>query len=188
VTARQGEKVTLNDISVECRDKTNNINTFLIKYGNEVAAQFRISDECLQEVADSIMYLTEYPAKTRRFKDSEVEVNPSFCIKDLRAGMKHINLCAKVLEMSAPKQVNTKFGNTMTLAKALIDDDSGKIHLCLWDDQILAISVNDIIAIEDAKVTRYKDILQLNVGKNGKITKKDTSSAITPSPCELHAE
>lgn len=180
VTARKGERVALADISVECRDKTNNMNTFLIKHGDNVAAQFRISDESLKDVADSIMYVAHYPAKIERFEDKGNDIDPSYCIKDLRVGMKHVNLHAKVLEISAPKQVNTKFGNTMTLAKALIEDNTGKIHLCLWDEQIQTISVNDIIVVEDAKVTKYSDTLQLNVGKNGKIG-KDSLLAVAPS-------
>lgn len=187
VTARENKKADFGDISVECRDKTNNINTFLIKHGSEVVAQFRISDESLKDVADSIMYLVHYP-KIERFKDNEVETSPSFCIKDLRVGMKHINLHAKVLEISVPKKVNSKFGNIMTLVKALISDKTGKIYLCLWNEQVQTVSVNDVIVIEDAKVTRYNDILQLNVGKKGKITKEDSLSIVSPSLCELHVE
>ncbi len=188
VTAQENGKANCNDISIECRDKTNNINTFLVKHGTEVAAQFRISDESLGEVADSIVYLVHYPPESERFMDNNDEISPSFCIKDLRVGLKHVSLHAKVLEVSAPKQLHSKLGNIVTLAKALISDETGKIHLCLWDEQIQKISVNDTIVIEDARVTKYNDMLQLNVSKNGKITKEDSLSIISPSLCEMQVE
>ena len=45
-----------------------------------------------------------------------------YSIGDLRAGMNRVNLKAKVLEVTPPKRVITRYGNYTSLAKAFIKD------------------------------------------------------------------
>ena len=68
----------------------------------------------------------------------------------LRVGMKHINLSAKVLEISKCVSVSTRFGNSAVLANALIGDKNGTIKITLWELQIDSVSVDDVIQIRDA--------------------------------------
>jgi replication factor A1 len=92
-------------------------------------------------------------------------------IAELRNGDKRVSVEATVLEKGTPRQVHSKFGTeTYTVTDAVVGDDSGKIKLTLWNEQIAQVNVNDKIRIENGYVTSFKGEVQLNVGKYGKLT------------------
>ncbi len=92
-------------------------------------------------------------------------------IADLRNGMKRVSVEATVAEKGTPRQVMSKFGTeTYTVADAIVSDESGRIKLTLWNEQIAQVNVNDRIRIENGYVTSFKGEVQLNVGKFGKLT------------------
>jgi len=91
-------------------------------------------------------------------------------IVELRNGDKRVSVEATVLEKGTPRQVMSKFGTeTYTVADAVVGDESGKIKLTLWNEQIALVNVNDKIRIENGYVTSFKGEVQLNVGKYGKL-------------------
>ena len=104
-----------------------------------------------------------------------------YTIQDIRGGMRRINLKAKVIEITKPQHVTTRYGNNATLAKALIEDETGSINLCLWNNQIDMVSVGDTITLENAGAARFNGKVQLNIGKKGKLT-NETSPNITEIP------
>jgi replication factor A1 len=92
-------------------------------------------------------------------------------IKELRNGMKNITLEAKVIEKTEAHEVLSRFRDeTYKVATAIIEDDTGKIKLTLWNDQINMVKVNDKIKLERGYVSAFRGELQLNVGKNGVLT------------------
>jgi len=103
----------------------------------------------------------------------------SFFVKDLRQGLKKVNLEAKVIQIEKPRMVHTQFGNNALLANALVEDETGKIKLCLWDQQVNAVSVGDVIQISNATVANFKGEKQLRLGKNGtlKVINQGTSTS-----------
>jgi len=56
------------------------------------------------------------------------------------------------------------------VATAIISDDTGKIKLTLWNDQIDQVNVNDNVKIENGYITTFRGEMQLNVGRYGKLT------------------
>ena len=92
-------------------------------------------------------------------------------IKDLRNGMKRVNVEAKVVEKGNPREVTSRYKDeTYKVADAVVADDTGSIKLTLWNEQIDQVNVNDTIKIENGYVTSFKGEVQLNVGKFGKLT------------------
>jgi len=91
-------------------------------------------------------------------------------IADLRAGMKRVEIKAKVVEIGAAREVMTKFGDVGRVATAVISDESGSIKLALWNELIERVSVGDTIHIENGYVTTFRGENQLNVGRYGKLT------------------
>ncbi len=92
-------------------------------------------------------------------------------IKDLRDGMKRVNIEAKVVEKGTPRQVMSRYKDeTLSVADARVEDESGNIKLTLWNEQIALVNVNDIVRIENGYTTSYKGEIQLNIGKFGKLT------------------
>lgn len=92
-------------------------------------------------------------------------------VKDLRNGMKRVEVEAQVTEKGNPRQVMSRFKDeTYTVADAVVADETGSIKLTLWNEQIDQVNVNDRIKIENGYVTSFKGEIQLNVGKYGKLT------------------
>jgi replication factor A1 len=92
-------------------------------------------------------------------------------IKDLRNGMKRVEVEAQVTEKGNPREVMSRYKDvTYTVADAVVADESGSIKLTLWNEQIDQVNVNDKIKIENGYITSFKGEIQLNVGKYGKLT------------------
>jgi len=92
-------------------------------------------------------------------------------IKDLRNGMKRVDVEAQVTEKGNPREVTSRYKDeTYTVADAVVADETGSIKLTLWNEQIDQVNVNDKIKIENGYVTSFKGEIQLNVGKYGKLT------------------
>jgi replication factor A1 len=90
-------------------------------------------------------------------------------ISEILTTSANVSLEAKVAGKSESRDVNTRFGATR-VAEATLEDDSGKIVLVLWGDQIEKVSTGDRIQIQNAYVKEWNGSLQLNIGKFGKIT------------------
>jgi len=92
-------------------------------------------------------------------------------IKDLRDGMKRVEVEAKVTEKAAAREVMARYKDMVhRVANATISDDTGSIKLTLWNNQIDEVNVNDNIKIENGYVTSFRGEIQLNVGRYGKLS------------------
>jgi len=92
-------------------------------------------------------------------------------IKDLRNGMKRVDVEAQVTEKGNTREVMSRFKDeTYKVADAVVADETGSIKLTLWNEQIDQVNVNDRIKIENGYVTSFKGEIQLNAGKYGKLT------------------
>jgi replication factor A1 len=102
-------------------------------------------------------------------------------VQDLRHGMKKVNLEAEVVETTKPALVHTQWGNSAMVTNALIADSTGKIKLCLWNEQVNSVNIGDTIQIKNATVFTYKGERQLRLAKNGTITLIQSQVATTPT-------
>jgi len=92
-------------------------------------------------------------------------------IKDLRDGMKRVDIEAKVTEKAGAREVLSRYKDVVhRVANATISDGTGTIKLTLWNDQIDQVNVNDNIKIENGYVTSFRGEIQLNVGRFGKLS------------------
>lgn len=93
-------------------------------------------------------------------------------IKDLRVGMRRVNITATVESLSEVREVQSRYtGNIHRVATAVVADDSGKIDLVLWNEQIGQVSVGDKIKIENGYVSSFRGRKQLSIGRYGKLLK-----------------
>lgn len=160
---------------IECRAKTRDKVMFLILNHSKVAAQLSVFREFLFERGHPIRDFIDTDM-IRRFLARKIKRSLSLPIRDLRAGMTQINLRAKVLEIPTPNPVYTRYGNYATVTNALISDETGTIRLCLWNEQIGAISTGDTIQIENARTSMFKGQTQLNIGRKGLLTSLNGSN------------
>ena len=92
-------------------------------------------------------------------------------IKDLRDGMRRVDVEAKVTEKSSPREVLSRYKDVVhRVANTTISDGTGTIKLTLWNDQIDQVNVNDTVRIENGYVTSFRGEIQLNVGRYGKLS------------------
>ncbi len=169
IQAKKDGKSTCEGLTVEYRGNLNDQAIFLITRGEKVVAQFRVPAERLTKKDISFDNWMD----TRRVRKEIAKQTPApshLKIENLRVGMKKINLIAEVLETSAPSTVHTQFRDNAVVSNATIADETGKIMLCLWDEQVHAVAVGDCIEVKNAYVALFKGEKQLRLGKNGTIT------------------
>ena len=165
--AFEHEEATCGDLSIECRVKTRDYAIFLITSGPKVVAQFPIPEHILAKANP----LKEFTYRLSSIRNSAQEAKSNhYQIKDLRVGMKRINIKARVLEVSQPRLVATRFGFCANVANGLVADETGTIQLPLWNKQIDEISAGDLIQIEKANVIVFRGVRQLKVGRSGKVS------------------
>jgi replication factor A1 len=166
ISAVKNRRAECGNLSIECRSKQNNKAILLIMQGSKVVAQFQIPEDFLSKQNNPIKEV-KHAYLTDRHWIRKRRAPQSFQIKDLQVGMKKVNLKVKVVEVSKPTFVVTRFGNYASVANAMVSDNTGKIKLCLWNDQINSVAVGDTVQIENARISAFRNERQLRVGKKG---------------------
>jgi replication factor A1 len=94
-------------------------------------------------------------------------------IEEAKNQRSDINLEGKIEEKGEARTVNTKYGETQVCDSYLVDE-SGRIKLTLWGDDIQKVNNGDRVSIQGAYTTTFRNEVQLNVPKkNGKLDKID---------------
>jgi replication factor A1 len=92
-------------------------------------------------------------------------------IKELRNGMRKVEVEAKVVEKTPTREVMSRYKDVVhRVATAMVSDDTGQIKLTLWNDQIEQVNVEDKVKVENGYITTFRGEMQLNVGRYGKLT------------------
>lgn len=166
ISAVRNRKSECDGLSIELRSKQDHKLSILITQNSKVVAQFHIPEEFLSRQNNPIKAIrTAYLID--RHPTKQIRTQQSLQIKDLHVGMKKVNLRATILEVSKPTFVVTRFGNYASVANAMVSDETGKIKLCLWNDQIKSVAVGDTVEIENARVSAFRNERQMRVGKRG---------------------
>jgi replication factor A1 len=92
-------------------------------------------------------------------------------INELRAGIRNVNVSGRVESLGEPRTVNLRTGGTAQVADAVLSDDTGKIKLSLWDDQIGMMNEGDEVSIENGYTQAFRGENSLNIGRYGKLAK-----------------
>lgn len=170
VYAWENHRSKYKELTIECRIKTKGSAIFLIISDHDVVAQFPIPEYLLKEAAPlkRFSYVIEREKQALMKKRSE---NPErhFKIRDLKVGMKKVNLKARVLAISKPRLAFTRYNDCIMFANATLTDETGTIKLTLWNSRTNTLSINNIIEIENANVAAYRGELQLRMGRNSKL-------------------
>ena len=165
-STKEHQKAECGDISIECRGRVGDKRIFLMMQGSTVVAQLKVSEDFLSEKDNPLRKFMDAD-RIHRYITRKSNVAQLNFIKDLRVGMRNINLNAVVHEIPEPKCVYTRFGNNAVVSNVLIGDATGTIKLCLWNDQIGCVSVGDNIHISNARAFSFRGEKQLRVGSKG---------------------
>jgi replication factor A1 len=167
VDAWKQNETTCQEMTINCRKKKQDSAIFLFTIGQKVMGQFSVPKHILQKNNPLKQYIETLPPKTFSIKKPIVK-NPK--INDLEQRMKHVNLKARVIETPKPRLVYTRFGTQAYVSNVLLGDETGTIKLSLWNQHIKKVSVNDVVTIENANVTRFRGERQLRLRKNSALT------------------
>lgn len=170
VSAQQNQKSECGSLCIDLRFRTQDRSIFLIRKNFEgVVAQLPISNDFLQRQRNPIKDFMESDM-VRGLKKSKDRAMRSLSIRDLRVGMNHVSLRAKVLEIPCSKRVFTRFGDYASVAHVLIADETGTIRLCLWNEQINSVSTGDTIQLENVRASAFRGEAQLSIGRIGTLS------------------
>jgi replication factor A1 len=89
-------------------------------------------------------------------------------INEIKRGMSGISVEGKITDISEPRRVSTHYGQR-SVADATLEDEKGSIKLSLWEERINAVSIGDKVTVSGAYVTEFRNQLQLNIPKSGKL-------------------
>lgn len=165
VEAQNHEESKCRQVNIRCRKRKEDSANFLFTTNGTVLAQFPIPIQVMQRKNDLEDYMRVVSDRTASSKKVR---NPK--IKDLKAGMRKVNLRAKVLEIPEPNQIYTRHGTVASVTNILIGDETGTIRMNLWNQQIKIVSEGDLIQVDNGTVAKYRGERQLRIGKHGKIT------------------
>jgi len=165
--AFEHEEAVCGDLWIKCRVKTKGHAVFLISNDHKVIAQFPVPEYILAKNNP----ISEFTLKLASVRNTAQKAGSSHLqIKDLKVGMKHVNIKARVVELSQPRVVTTRFGFYANVMDALIADESGTIQLPLWNKQTDEICVGELIQVENASVIMFRGVRQLKVARSGKVS------------------
>lgn len=89
-------------------------------------------------------------------------------IHDIQPNMRNLEVIGKIIEKRESRSVETRYGPSK-VAIAILEDDTGRIRLNLWREQIDAVKEGDTIMIINAFTRMFGESIELNLGKDGKI-------------------
>jgi len=157
-------------LMIQCRERMRDRAIFLITADYDVVAQFPIPEHLLKEIAPlkefAYMIEREKDALMKKTNDSGVRY---YKIKDLKVRMKRINLKARVLAISRPQLALTRYNDYVMFTNVTLTDETGTVKLTLWNGRINSLSTNDIVEVENARVTAYRGETQLRIGRHSKL-------------------
>tara|TARA_Y100000310_G_scaffold314506_1_gene363939 strand:- start:730 stop:1122 length:393 start_codon:yes stop_codon:yes gene_type:complete len=108
-------------------------------------------------------------------------------ISELTSGQGNVNVEGTITEVGESRTFS-KFGREMTVANAMLKDDSGSIKLTLWNDDVTKFKEGDKVKIENGYVNEFQGENQLTSGKFGKIEKVGEGEASEEAPAEEAGE
>jgi replication factor A1 len=172
-SARENHEVSCGKLLIQCRLKARKYDVFLITNGYQVVSQFFVPKYFLDQPNNLVEPTGGH--LFRRVSEPKADDGPKH-IRDLKCGMKRVGLRARVLNVPKAVLVFTRFGEYARVSNALIADETGAIKLCLWNEKINLVSVNSVVQIENASVTKFHGENQLRLGKRGRLSVIENAS------------
>ncbi|MFH1424643.1 MAG: hypothetical protein ABIG20_03070 [archaeon] len=87
-------------------------------------------------------------------------------VKELMDRIPVDEITLKITDKQEPRKIP---GKTLTVCECTGEDDTGKVIVTLWNDEIRLIDIDDTVKITKGWASRYDDELTVSAGKFGKI-------------------
>ena len=104
-------------------------------------------------------------------------------IRDLTPESRQVNVRVQVLCIDEPKEIPSRYGSPRKVSELLVGDETARIILSLWDDQIGTVTNGETLTVENGFITLVGGHMRLNVGKYGKLNKvEEKIESVAESP------
>ena len=87
-------------------------------------------------------------------------------ITELKANQKAVEVTATIRDIGEVREFSN-FGKNGRVVNAIIEDESGKMQLTLWNEQIDQVKIGDKVKVSNGYVKEWQGDLQLQSGKHG---------------------
>lgn len=92
-------------------------------------------------------------------------------IAGLTPASRQVNLIGKIMAKPPERSVSSRFGDVENrICEATIGDETGTITLVLWNENIDKVKEGDVVSIENGFIKIFRQSMQLNIGRYGKLT------------------
>ena len=89
-------------------------------------------------------------------------------ISELNIGQGNVEVEGTVKEIGETKTFN-KFGKDLSVANAILEDESGSMKLTLWNDDVTRFKDGDKLKVVNGYVNEFQGEKQLTSGRFGKL-------------------
>jgi replication factor A1 len=182
VSARNTGKAVCEGLKIVYRGSINGEAIILITKESKVVVQFRAAEELLLRKNIHFESWMDTDKIRNQIARQTTTSGQSNLIQDLRHGMKKVNVEAKIIEAAKPVLIHTQYGNNVMLTNAWIADETGKIKLCLWNEQADFIKIGDTIQIKNGSISTFRGERQIRIGKSGTLTVLQNAAANATKP------
>ncbi|MCE2508591.1 MAG: DNA-binding protein [Nitrosopumilaceae archaeon] len=86
-------------------------------------------------------------------------------IKEVKNQRNNIDVEGTIKEISEPRTVTTRYGESQVCDAYLVDAEGDRIKLSLWGDDIKKVKNDDKISIKGGYTNTFRNELQLNIPK-----------------------
>jgi replication factor A1 len=95
-----------------------------------------------------------------------------YTVEELDAEADDVEIEGEIVELPTPRAVSTRYGQKR-IVTVVFEDETGKIDLTLWEEEIDAIEEGAEVRIEGAYVREWAEEIQLNISRDGSIERTD---------------
>jgi|SRR3989344_1547234 len=89
-------------------------------------------------------------------------------ISEIKPRQGKIEVEGKIISKEEPRAFQ-RFGQAGRVCNAELEDDSGKIKLTLWNDEVDTVNVDDKVKITNGYCNEFQGEKQLTAGRFGKL-------------------
>jgi len=117
-----------------------------------------------------------------------VEVERWMKLRDLKPGMRGVDIVARVVEISDVREFQRGDGSKGRVASLLLEDETGRVRMSLWDEEVELlgeIEEGDILAITDGYIRGGPGPLSLSLGSRGRIKVNPEGVEVAPPPRDV---
>lgn len=88
---------------------------------------------------------------------------------DVKSEMRRIDLDLKIVEIEEPRPYVSRAGREGRVTTAIGEDDSGRIKISLWDNDVDRVKVGNTVRIRNGYARLFRDEVHISAGMYGKL-------------------